>query len=107
MHIEHIDPDGGDQPDNLCLSCSNCNLSKAQAITALDPETGESVALFNPRQQVWQEHFEWIENGLRVQGLTPTGRATINRLKINMERIIIARKRWVQGGFHPPKIEQE
>lgn len=49
MHVEHIDPDGGDALDNLCLSCASCNLSKARATTALDPETDLEVPLFNPR----------------------------------------------------------
>jgi hypothetical protein len=51
MHIEHIDPAGGDDPENLCLSCSSCNLSKAKVTTSQDDETGEIVPLFNPRTQ--------------------------------------------------------
>lgn len=103
MHIEHIDPDGDDTPDNLCLSCSNCNLSKSDAKTAVDPETGESVPLFNPRQQEWKTHFVWANNGLVLQGLTPIGRAMVVRLKMNQDRVVVARRRWIQGGFHPPK----
>jgi len=102
MHTEHIDPQGGDGLDNLCLSCSNCNLSKAKATTALDPEISEHVSLFNPRTQIWSQHFVWIDGGLRLHGLTSTGRATIQRLKINQERVLVARQRWVSGGFHPP-----
>jgi hypothetical protein len=102
MHVEHIDPQGGDDLENLCLSCANCNLSKAKATVAIDPETKAIVILFNPRTQIWIEHFEWIDDGLRLRGLTPTARATIIRLKINQERVIIARKRWISGGFHPP-----
>ena len=30
MHVEHIDPNGGDDPENLCLACPTCNLSKAR-----------------------------------------------------------------------------
>lgn len=102
MHTEHIDPDGSDHPDNLCLSCANCNSSKAKAVTARDPETGEIVALFNPRQQKWSEHFIWIDQGVRVRGLTPVGRATIERLRMNMDRIVNARAVWVRAGVHPP-----
>ena len=85
MHVEHIDPGGGNDPDNLCLSCSSCNLSKATAITAHDLETDEEIALFNPRIQNWQEHFKWIDGGLRLRGKTAVGRATIVRLKINQQ----------------------
>lgn len=77
MHVEHINPNVGDSLDNLCLSCPTCNLSKAKVTSAPDPDTEKMTALFNPRQQVWSEHFHWIENGKIVQGLTATGRATV------------------------------
>jgi hypothetical protein len=103
MHIEHIDPDGSDSPDNLCLSCASCNLSKAKATSAIDPDTGERAALFNPRKQQWGEHFTWVDNGLRVRGLTSVGRATVERFKMNQDRVLVARRRWIAGGFHPPE----
>ena len=88
MHIEHIDPSGGDDSDNLCLACSSCNLSKSVATTALDFLTGTEVALFNPRIQYWQDHFEWIDNGLRILGKTPIGRA-INQPNMIVDEVII------------------
>ena len=104
MHVEHIDPQGGDVPENLALSCANCNLSKAQVTSAPDPETGNSVPLFNPRTQGWNDHFEWVEGGLKVFGKTQIARATIERLGMNRERILVAREHWIRGGAHPPKI---
>jgi hypothetical protein len=102
MHVEHINPSGGDHPDNLCLACANCNLSKAQATAATDLETKKLVELFNPRQQRWIDHFDWIDEGARIKGKTPTGRATVQRLKMNIERIITARRIWVKAEAHPP-----
>ncbi|MEP6989016.1 MAG: HNH endonuclease signature motif containing protein [Chloroflexota bacterium] len=102
MHVEHIDPDAGDDPANLCLSCPSCNLSKSIATTASDPQSGSSVSLFNPRQQQWAEHFLWIDGGLRLEGLTPIGRATIIRLKMNLDRVVNARSYWIKAGNHPP-----
>src|SRR5262245_20786050 len=66
MHVEHIDPNGGDHPNNLCLSCAACNLSKARATAALDPLSGQVVPLFNPRTQTWSEHFQWSQDGEQV-----------------------------------------
>jgi hypothetical protein len=103
MEIEHIDPNGGDVLENLCLSCGNCNRSKGTATLALDPETGQAVALFNPRTQVWSEHFAWIEGGRRIDGLTPVGRATISRFRMNRDHLVRARHRWIIASFHPPK----
>jgi HNH endonuclease len=105
MHVEHIDPNGGDNPENLCLACPTCNLSKSRATSALDPLTGMPVPLFHPRRQHWQEHFRWIENARRVQGLTPTGRATVERLRMNQERLVVARALWVKAHCHPPSFD--
>jgi hypothetical protein len=105
MHVEHIDPQGGDLPDNLALSCSNCNLSKAKATSVADPDTGQIVPLFNPRTQTWAEHFAWTEGGRRIDGKTATGRATLERLGMNRERVIISRDVWIRAGAHPPDIE--
>lgn len=105
MHVEHIDPRGGNDPANLCLACPTCNLSKATATAAIDPETKETVALFHPRTQYWQEHFRWIDGTRRVQGLTPTGRATVERLRMNQSRVVVARALWVKVNCHPPTFE--
>lgn len=102
MHGDHIDPQGADTLDNLCLACWNCNTSKHKSVNAIDFLTNETVALFNPRQQNWFEHFRWIDNGIRLEGLTVIGRATIDRLKMNRPAIVVARQRWVAGGYHPP-----
>lgn len=101
MHTEHINPEHGDGLENLCLSCPNCNLSKAATTTALDPETKQEVPLFDPREQKWADHFCWIENDTQIQGITSVGRATVTRFKMNRPRIVLARQRWVQAGFHP------
>jgi hypothetical protein len=102
MHIEHIKPKGGNNAENLCLSCSTCNLSKAKATEAKDPETEAIVPLFNPRNQIWSEHFEWIDGGLRLYGKTSIGRATISRLKMNIQRVVRARMNWIAANNHPP-----
>lgn len=102
MHVEHIEPNKDNSLDNLCLACANCNLSKAQATTGIDPQTDEISTLFHPRKQIWSEHFQWIDGGLRLMGLTSVGRATVVRLKINMDRVINARAFWIAIGVHPP-----
>jgi len=101
MHVEHINPGNGDDLDNLCLACPNCNLSKATAVKAVDLEIGEEVPLFNPRTQTWDEHFEWVDNHAQIRGVTPIGRATVNCFKINRPRMVLTRRRWVQAGLHP------
>lgn len=103
MHVDHVDPKGADNLDNLCLACANCNSSKHKAIEALDPLTKRIVPLFNPRTQIWSDHFEWMDRGLLLNGKSDIGRATISRLKMNRQTIVGARERWIKMGFHPPK----
>ena len=54
---------GADTEDNLCLACELCNQYKWTRTHGLDPASGEQVALFNPRQDTWAEHFAWSADG--------------------------------------------
>jgi hypothetical protein len=85
------------------LACASCNGYKGANTQAVDPESGEQVALFNPRQQRWREHFAWSEEGTTIIGLTAEGRATENALKLNHPLIVAARSIWVSAGLHPPE----
>ena len=82
----------------LCL----VNSYKGTRTEAVDPETGTRVSLFNPRTQVWSEHFLWTDDGVRIFGLTPIGRATVEALRMNHPYIVPTRRMWVVAGWHPP-----
>jgi hypothetical protein len=71
-------------------------------VDAIDPLTGEKVPLFNPRTQRWDDHFAWSADAIRVEGMTPVGRATVVALRMNHATIVAARARWVRSGWHPP-----
>ena len=106
LEIDHIIPSsagGNSDESNLCLACRLCNSFKGVQTHALDPETNQRVALFNPRTQNWVEHFTWSQDGDLVIGLTPCGRATVNALKMNNDYIVPARRRWTSVGWHPPR----
>lgn len=86
FHIEHVIPrqhGGGDDPSNLALACYHCNHHKGPNLTGIDPETGQIIPLFNPRTQLWNEHFAL--EGMEVVGLTPTGRTTVRVLAMNTD----------------------
>jgi len=91
--IDHIiaEKHGGQTvEENLALSCTLCNKYKGSDLTSIDHETNEIAPLFNPRTDVWNEHFK-IENGVFI-GLTPNARATIRLLQINNSARIEERK---------------
>lgn len=105
LTVDHIVPTakgGTTERDNLWLSCRPCNEFKGIETHALDPQTGELAALFNPRHQTWTEHFAWSSHGTQVEGLTPTGRATVVALRLNRPLLVRARRRWGAAGWHPP-----
>lgn len=107
LEIEHIIPlakGGTDEESNLWLACPICNSHKSDKLTALDPETNTTVPLFNPRTDSWWDHFEWAEDGLRIVGRTPVGRATVIALHLSDDPDAMAvRSYWVLAGWHPPK----
>ncbi|PHJ67952.1 HNH endonuclease [Nostoc linckia z18] len=109
--VDHLIPKsigGGDEINNLALACRRCNERRYNFVAGYDSETQAVVPLFNPRQQIWSEHFLWSADGRTIIGITPTGRATCNRLDMNDERypeddsIRSARGFWFQAGLHPP-----
>ncbi len=96
MEFEHLFPKvaGGKTVEtNLWLSCRRCNGFKGMLIEANDPQTGEQIPLFNPREQSWIEHFAWSEDGTEIIGQTTYGRATLAALKMNNPEIVAARRR--------------
>jgi len=106
LEVEHVYPTsrgGNDDLENLCLACFGCNNSKSDFVTGVDPLTNEVNPLYNPRAQIWTDHFMWSADGLNVIGITSIGRATVIRLKLNREVAITAPEYWVQAGLHPPK----
>ncbi len=108
LEIEHILPKskgGMDAEENLWLSCGLCNRYKGTQTDGFDKETQNIVALFNPRRQIWTEHFAWSGDGTLITGTTPTGRATVNALKLNNEIAVEVRRNWILAGWHPPKFE--
>jgi hypothetical protein len=84
FHIEHIVPKqhgGLDTESNLSLACYHCNRHKGPNLAALDPDTNEMTRLFDPRRDVWEDHFRAV--GAVITGRTPVGRATARLLKMN------------------------
>jgi len=107
FQVEHILPrrrGGTDGLPNLALSCSLCNRRKATATQAIDFETRTIVTLFNPRHDDWDVHFNVrpVLSGIEIVGLTPIGRATVDRLAMNEGHAVRARQIWLMTGLFPP-----
>ncbi len=109
--VDHVIPKslgGSDSLDNLALACRRCNERRYNFVAGIDPDTQIISPLFNPRQQRWEEHFVWLDEGIVLEGTTPIGRATCVRLDLNDVRypendsIRETRRFWIKAGLHPP-----
>lgn len=104
--VEHITPvvkGGTDDPENLAWSCLGCNNYKYTATLAYDLVTAQMVPLFNPRTDIWSDHFRWSTDYTVVIGITPVGRATVERLQMNRPGLMNIRMVLRMAGKHPPK----
>jgi hypothetical protein len=102
FHIDHVIPrrdEGETVADNLALACVGCSLRKGARVAAADPHTGVAAPLFNPRKSAWSEHFRW--HGVVLEGLTPTGRATVEALAMNRPLVTAIREEETLLGRHP------
>lgn len=104
FHLEHIIPrsaGGNNSHDNRALSCWNCNSSKSNRVDGTDPDSGVAVSLFDPRKQVWSDHFKWDSSFTLILGTTACGRATVAQLDMNAHSQQVARPLWIASGYWP------
>ncbi|MDP6116490.1 MAG: HNH endonuclease [Planctomycetota bacterium] len=93
QHVEQVE----DDPEHLALACDRCNFYKGTNLSTVDPESGDIVPLFNPRQDIWEEHFLFAEASL--VGLTPIGRATLRLLNMNARNRLELRSWLIEEGI--------
>jgi hypothetical protein len=96
FHIEHIislKHGGKTISDNLALACPICNLNKGTDVATFIDEN--VIRFFNPRIDIWDEHFEIDESGL-ILHKTPIGASTIKILNLNHPDSIIERREMIR-----------
>lgn len=107
LQIDHIQPivkGGADLEENLCLACELCNQYKWTQTKGIDPQTGQTISLFHPRQQAWTDHFAWSTDNVTIMGQTACGRVTVDALRLNNSLALTVRRNWVRAGWHPPQL---
>jgi HNH endonuclease len=102
FHIDHVIAmmhHGSDDMGNLAWCCSYDNLRKGTNLARFDPDSGQLTRLFNPRIDVWSDHFVW--QATILVGISDIGRTTIDVLQMNnkqrlQQRSILIREGWEQ-----------
>jgi hypothetical protein len=96
FEVDHILPRsrrGQTDMANVALACPHCNARKWAHIDGEDPASGQRVALFNPRTQRWEEHFQWsAQHPFEMVGISAYGRATVVRLQMNHPDLVSIRR---------------
>lgn len=103
FHVDHVVPrsaGGATDEGNLANACVGCSLRKGARQRAIDPATGVEATLFNPRRESWFEHFRWRD--FVVEGVSPTGRATVDALGMNRPLMVAIREEEAVLDRHPP-----
>jgi len=101
--VDHVTPvkhGGQTVAENLALACLDCNRYKGADLTAIDPDSGAIVPLFNPRTQRWAEHFRLA--GAEIVGQTTIGRATARVLRLNEAFRLTQRRALIEAGRYLP-----
>lgn len=104
--IDHILPISlgcSDDFGNLAYACFLCNRLKSKKLEAIDALSGVLAPIFNPRKHNWYDHFAWNEDATVVIGVSPTGRCTVEALKLNRAKLIEYRLGILPLGTHPPE----
>ena len=99
FQVDHVVAEkhsGPTHESNLAWACFRCNTHKGPNLAGVDEKTGAMTRLFNPRSDVWEEHFRWA--GAKLTGRTAIGRTSIQVLCINRPDTLLLRKSLMSEG---------
>ena len=100
-HIISLKHGGLTELKNLAYSCVFCNRMKGSDIGSILLPDRKFVRLFDPRIDVWREHFQ-IDDGF-IEALTEIGAVTVKILDINHFERIIERRELILDDRYPSK----
>lgn len=104
FRVEHVvakQHGGSDDPEILCLACTECNWAKGPNRAGI--LGGKLYPLFNPRKQRWKRHFHW--DSTILVGKPFSGKVTVQVLNINAPSRVMLRENLLFEGRFPPDAE--
>ena len=100
--VDHIisEKHGGQtEGDNLAYACVFCNRSKGSDIGSIVQSTGLFLRFFNPRTDIWAEHFAL--DGVTIVALSDMGAVTTRILDLNNGARLLERRTLQTVGRYP------
>ncbi len=100
--IEQILPrkhSGESISENLAWGCWRCNRHKGTDFGSIDSETGSVTLFFNPRTQIWIEHFSL--DGTTIRPLTAEARVTLRIFRLNDAQRIEEQRELTEANLYP------
>jgi len=98
-HIISEKHSGPTEADNLAYACAFCNRAKGSDIGSILWDTGTFCRFFNPRTDLWSEHFA-LED-MRIIALSDVGEVTVRILDFNNSERLLEREAFTAMGRYP------
>ena len=96
-HIISLKHRGRTEFENLALACQPCNRNKGSDLGSLSEISNELVRFFNPRTDIWLEHFR-VNSDAEIEFLTEIGEVTAFIFGFNEPERIAERKGLIELG---------
>jgi len=100
--VDHIisEKHGGQtETDNLAYACAFCNRAKGSDIGSIISGSGTLIRFFNPRTDLWFEHFALRE--IMIVPLSSIGEVTVRILNFNDSERLLERQNLRALGRYP------
>ncbi len=83
-HIISLKHGGTTESSNLAFACWLCNTNKGPDVGSIAKDTKLYTRFFNPRTDIWAEHFRLDQ--FRIEPLTAVGEVTARIFQFNTEQ---------------------
>jgi hypothetical protein len=100
-HIISVKHDGETAAENLAYACQPCNRAKGSDLGSISRSSRQLTRFFNPRTDVWREHFT-LQDGMIVP-LTEIGEVTARIFDFNHPERVAERQGLQQIGHYPAR----
>lgn len=97
-HIRAIKHGGPTIISNLAYCCPECNRYKGTDLGSYLADESTIIRFFNPRIDIWEEHFMVVEAAILPK--TPNGQVTAVIFQMNAPERILYRKALIEGELY-------